>query len=70
MSCVFISCQFIKAIHSSYYIEITIPSQFKGCSLFVTFQRLSFITGVLSRKGKAMNNSTCMLNSFGGGDLI
>ena len=39
-----------KTIHDPYLIEINIPSQFKEGSLFVTFHRLSFITGLLKQK--------------------
>ena len=39
-----------KTIHSSYLIELYIPSQFKEGSLYVTFHRLSSITGVLKQK--------------------
>ena len=39
-----------KTIHSSCLNEINIPSQFKEGSLFVTFHRLSSVTGVLRQK--------------------
>ena len=58
-----------KTIDSSYFIEINISSQLTENSLFVNFQKLPFVTGVLSRKRRATNNSTCMLNSLGEGEM-
>ena len=46
-----------KTIHSSYLIEINIPSQFNEGSLFVTFQRLFRNRGFKAKKG-VMDNST------------
>ena len=59
-----------KTTHSSYFTEIIISSQFKECSLFVTLQILSSVTGVLSIKRISINNSTCMLNSLDEGEMI
>ena len=59
-----------KTTHSSYFTEIIISSRFKECCLFVTPQILSSVTGVLSIKRRAINNSTCMLNSLDEGEVI
>ena len=59
-----------KTTCSSYFTEIIISSLFKECSLFVTLQILSSVTGVLSIKRRSFNNSTCMLNSLDEGEMI
>ena len=43
-----------KTIHSSYLIEINIPSQYNEGSLFVTSHRLSSVTGVLEQKKESI----------------
>ena len=59
-----------KTTYSSYFTEIIISSRFKECSLFVTLQMLSSVTGFLSIKRRSFNNSTCMLNSLDEGEMI
>ena len=59
-----------KTTHYSYFTEIIILSRLKECCLFVTVQIITSVTGVLSLKRRSINNSTCMLNSLGEGEMI
>ena len=45
-------------------------SRLKECRFFGTLQILSSVTGILSRKGRSINNLTCKLNSLGEDEKI